>query len=161
MSNNILNLICHTDNNLLYYENKSLSERFPKMVPFNKKGRQLEVKFIIRGNIKNITINHLHSGNEKLRNCNGFGNRNKIRKNIFTTEPDYKYFYIDHYYSKSTEEFINKINRGDPFKITKNHYMHRIEKYYLQSNFTKKKIEMIEKGTGLNLSKYKKLLGIK
>ena len=36
--------------------------------------------------------------------------------------------------------------------------MERVNKYYLQSNFTLEKIEMIEKGTGLNLSIYKKLL---
>ena len=28
-----LNLICHTDNNLLYYKNKSLAERFPEITP--------------------------------------------------------------------------------------------------------------------------------
>ena len=40
-----LNLICHTDNNLLKYENKSLEERFPEVV--SNKNISLEVKFII------------------------------------------------------------------------------------------------------------------
>ena len=155
-----LNLVCHTDNNLLYYENKSLEKRFPEIVKPSKKGRPLEVKFIIKGNITNIGINHLHVGNKKLRNCNGFGHPNKI-KNIFTTEPDYKYYYIDHYYTKSTEEFINKINRGDIFNNSTEYFLHKVHKYYLQSKFTKEKIEMIENRTGLNLSIYKKLLNIK
>ena len=40
-----LNLLCHTDNNLLYYENKSLAERFPQISPLTKLGgRLLEIK---------------------------------------------------------------------------------------------------------------------
>ncbi len=147
-----LNLICHTDNNLLKYENKSLKERFPEIV--SNKNVKLEVKFIIRGRLKNIKIKHLHICNKELVNCNGFGHKNKI-KIIYTTEPDYYYYYIDHYYSKSTEEFINKINRGDIFRNDIKYLMHKVTKYFSQSKLTKKKIEMIEKGTGLNLSIYK------
>lgn len=153
-----LNLVLHTDNDLLYYENKSLAERFPKIVS-NTETRQLEVKYILRGHIPNIRIAGAHNCDKKLKKkCNGFGHKNKV-KGIFATEPDFKYYYIDHYYSKSTEEFINKINRGDPWKSDKKYYMHKVKKYYLQNNFTRKKIEMIENGTGLNLTKYKKMLG--
>ena len=154
----LLNLICHTDNDLLHYENKTLAKRFPKIVPITKPGgRFLEVKFILKGNISNITIKNIHICNRKINNCNGFGHKNKI-KGQYSSEPDYNYYYIDHYYSKSTEEFINKLNRGDAVSTSKKYYMERVKKYYLQSNFTKEKIEMIENGTGLNLSIYKKLL---
>ena len=149
-----LNLVCHTDNNLLYYENKSLAERFPIFAKY-----KFEVKSIIRGHLKKyIKINRLHLSTKRLVNCNGFGHKNKIRQAI-ATEPDVKLYYIDHYYSKSTEEFINKLNRGDLYKKSKKYLMHKIRKYYLQSNFTKDKIEMIENRTGLNLSYYKKHLG--
>jgi hypothetical protein len=148
-----LNLICHTDNNLLYYENKSLSERFPIIAKY-----KYEVKSILRGHIQNIRINHIHQCTNKLINCNGFGHKNKI-KSIFATEHDHKFYYIDHYYSKSTEEFIIKLKRGDLYKNSKNYIMHKIYKYYLQNNFTREKIELIENRTGFNLSYYKKLLG--
>ena len=151
-----LNLVCHTDNNLLYYQNKSLFKRFPVV----NKRLLLEVKSIIRGHIRNLKILKLHTSNDKLINCNGFGHKNKIFK-IFSTERDYKYYYIDHFYSKSTEEFINKLNRGDLYKVSIDYYLEKINKYYLQSKFNKKKIELIENRTGLNLSKYKKLLGYK
>ena len=60
-----LNLVCHTDNNLLYYENKSLFQRFPEIVPDTKLGgRKLEVKFILRGHIPNIIIKHHHICNK-------------------------------------------------------------------------------------------------
>jgi len=149
-----LNLVCHTDNNLLYYQNKSLFKRFPHV---NKKIK-LEVKSIVRGFIPKLTINHLHTCNNRLINCNGFGHKNKI-VSIFSTERDFKYYYIDHFYSKSTEEFINKLKRGDLYKVSISYYLHKIYKYYLQSNFTIEKIVMIENSTGFNLSKYKKILG--
>ena len=150
-----LNLVCHTDNNLLYYENKSLAERFPIIAKY-----AFEVKSILRGNLENIRIHHIHQCTDNLINCNGFGHKNKI-KGIYSTEPDNKLYYIDHYYSKSTEEFINKLKRGDLYKKSKHYIMHKIYKYYLQNNLTKEKIELIEKGIGYRLSKYKKLLGFK
>ena len=156
-----LNLICHTDNNKLYYEDKPLVKRFPKKVSFNKKsGIKLEIKFILRGHIPNIHIDNVHRGNYKNKNCNGFGNINKF-KVIYTTEPDYKYFYIDHYYSKSTEEFINKINKK-PSPIYNNigFLYERINKYLSENEISLEKIEMIENGTGLNLSKYKKNINL-
>ena len=152
-----LNSIAHTDNNLLYYENKPLAVRFPKFITL-RKNVKLDVKFIIRGHLNNFKINHVHTGSKKLINCNSFGHKNKIHGN-HATELDFNN-YIDHYYSKSTEEFINKINRGDILNNSTKYFMHKIKKYFLQNKITKKKIEMIEKGTGLNLSIYKKRLGL-
>ena len=153
-----LNMICHTDNNKLYYENKPLSVRFPKRVPITKwGGKKLEIKSIIRGNISYFKLENMHTLNPKLENCNGYGNRNKYRS-FAPTEPDYKHYYIIHYYSKSTEEFINKLNRGDAFSTSKEYYLLRVEKYFNQSEMTKEKIDMIEKGTKLDLSKFREKL---
>ena len=91
-----LNLICHTDNSQLYYENKSLVERFPERAPITKLGgRLLEIKCIMRGHIPNITINRAHGCNyhKKYKNCNGFGHLYKHRHR-FATENDYNYYYI-------------------------------------------------------------------
>jgi hypothetical protein len=153
-----LNLVCHTDNNLLYYENKSLFERFPETVPDNRIGGQLlEVKFILKGHIPNIVIDNMHTCNKNIPNCNGFGNKNKIRDR-FSTEPDNKYYYIDHFYSKSTEEFINKLKRGNALIGPKNYDFLRIEKYFQQSKITKEKFERIEKATGYNLTIFKQMI---
>lgn len=101
-----LNLVCHTDNNLLYYENKSLFERFPYTVPDTKIGSQhLEIKFILKGHISNIVIKNIHNCNNNIPNYNGFGHQNKF-DNIYSIEIDKQNYYIDHFYSKSTEEFI-------------------------------------------------------
>lgn len=153
-----LNLVCHTDNGLLYYENKSLFERFPEIAPNTKLGgRNLEVKFILKGHIPRIAIENIHTCNENIINCNGFGHKNKINFiNSTTTEPDIQYYYIDHFYSKSTEEFINKLLKGNACNVPKNFDLERINKYFNQSNITKDKIELIEKRTGYSLKDYKK-----
>lgn len=149
------NELIHTDNDKLFYENQSLKKRFPKTL---KIYNYSAIKFIIRGNISNIYLAQ-HFGNRKLNNCNGFGVKMKTKNKIFALYPDYSYYYLDHYYSKSTEEFINKINKGDIYSNTIKHKMHRIYKYYMQNNLTKKKIEMIEKRAKLDLSYYKIILG--
>ena len=153
-----LNLLCHTDNNLLFYENKSLAERFPEIAPITRRGgKLLEIKCIMRGHIPGLIIKSNHECNRKYINCNGFGHLNK-HKRRFATENDYKYYYIDHYYSKSTEESINKINKGDAQWRKLGFTLHRIDKYFSQSEFTEEKRVMIENRTGLNLTIFKNYL---
>ena len=152
-----LNLVCHTDNNLLHYEDKPLAERFPFTVPKTMIGGQkLEMKTIIRGHIKGTKIMSLHLGDSRLKSCNNSGLPEK--KSIFTYNSDQKYYYIDHYYSKSTEEFITKITKGDAFSNTLGYFRHRIDKYFQQNEITKEKIDMIERETHINLDSYRKTL---
>ena len=154
-----LNLVCHTDNNLLHYEDKPLFERFPYRVPNHKKGsKKLEIKFIIQGGIKNVTIDNVHRCNTKLRNCNGYGYGHRFKYNvIYTTEPDTKNYYIDHFYCKSTEEFIGKLNKGDALRMSKEYTLERIIKYFEQSDYSDEKFNMIQKNVNFDLSKYKHL----
>ena len=114
----------------------------------------------MRGHIPGLHINSNHECNRKYKNCNGFGHLNK-HNHRFATENDYKYYYIDHYYSKSTEEFINKINKGDAQWRKLGFTLHRIDKYFSQSEFTEEKRVMIENRTGLNLTRFKNYLSKK
>ena len=109
----------------------------------------------MRGHIPGITIKTVHGCNhdKKYKNCNGFGNLYK-HYGPYATENDYKYYYIDHYYSKSTEEFINKLNKGDAYHMDIEYSIWRIDKYFKQSQFTEEKRKMIENRTGLNLSRF-------
>ena len=151
-----LNLICHTDNNLIYYDNRSLAERFPKTVPkYRKGGYRLEIKSILRGHIPNIEITSNHLLSTSLHNCNGYGNKNRYYYDTYSNQNDYTHYYIDHYYSKSTEEFIDKINKGDPYIETIKYVMQKVDKYFTQSEITREKIDFIENKTGLNLSLYR------
>ena len=154
-----LNLICHTDNNLLSYENKSLFERFPNLVPNTKPmGKNFEIKSIIRGNIEGVNITHNHFGDLKLKICNGFGDYKKSIFYLTRKKGDHKYFYIDHFYSKSTEEFIIKITKGDAIRNDSGYIYEKVDKYFQQSELSKEKIDLIEKKVHLNLSHYRKIL---
>ena len=86
---------------------------------------------MVKGHIKKIRLKNQHYCNYKLKNCNGFGKTNTNR-HIYTKEPDYKYYYIDHFYSKSTEELIEKIKKGD-CRFTRSMKVNKIERYFNQS----------------------------
>ena len=111
-----LNLLVHNDNNQLYYENQSLFKRFPQIVP-KTIDKNLQVKMIIKGGINNLIIQttakaHIINKQNTLKTCNGFGNF-IIPKGFNTYITDYKLYYVDHFFCKYTEEFINKLKRGD------------------------------------------------
>ena len=159
-----LNFLFHTDNNLLYYDNRSLKERFPikeKRARMKKKGGHSVIKSIIRGNISINQIDDPHTINHKLISCDGFGSI-KIIENIRTNISDFNYFYIIHYFSKSTEEFIKKLMRGSAFHGNKTEKkISRIKEYFSINDITLKKIDFIEKETKINCSLYRKKLIIK
>ena len=134
----------HTDNNHLHYYNKSLFERFPKSI-YNI----FSVKPILRGHISNIAIYNNHLINENIKYC--FSNGEKKPK-----EMDFKNYFIDHFYFKSTEEFIDKINRGDSYyNNTYNIKIDKINYYFKSNNLTLAKINYIEKETKINLTKFR------
>ena len=155
-----LNWLYHTDNNLLYYDNRTLAERFPeidKRWKDKKIGGSEGIKSILRGNI-DIEINDAHILNSNLTSCDGFGKIKEI-DGIITNESDHYYYYIDHYWAKSTEEFVNKIMKGSVaigFNI--DHVLDRIHIYFKFCDLTLEKINYIENRTKLNLSKYKLML---
>ncbi len=151
-----LNWIFHTDNNLLYYDNRSLAERFPqkyKQWSGIKIGGSAGIKSILRGNI-NIEINNVHYLNSKLISCDGFGKIKEVQ-GISTNESDHYYYYIDHYWSKSTEEFINKLVRGDVALGNIYPYNGKIDIYFAINDITLNKINYIENKTKYNLTKFK------
>ena len=145
-----LNRIFHTDNNQIYYTNRSLFKRFPKF-----KTNVTSIKSIVRGHISNLNINSIHGINYKYNACNGFGHLYN-KKKIMT---DFKYYYFDHFYFKSTEEFIDKINRGDAFfNINKKIKLRKINSYFRYNTITIEKIKLFEKRTGINMDYFKNII---
>ena len=144
-----LNWVNHLDNNQIYYKNDSLSKRFPRY-KYNRTYSFVNI-YLYQKKRKYF--------NEKYESCNGFGLKKKFLNIIHTEKPDYEYYYIDHYYFKSTEEFIDKINRGDCFygnNIKMNFYWIKI--YFSINEITLKKINYFEKKTGINLSYFRKYI---
>ena len=147
-----LNWLLYTDNNKLYYENKSLIKRFIEKDPYMNKriiSKFSNGKSILRGRIPNITIYNFHCISDKLQTCDGFGIKRK------TLQKDYNYYYFKHYYCKSTQEFIEKLKKGDVYKIS-NHI--KIKFYFGYNKITFEKLNYVEKETGMNLSLYKNKL---
>lgn len=153
-----LNCIRHTDNDLLYYDNRSLTERFPII---NWKSKMFTVKAILRGKIKNIIFKTTHWLDKRIKGCNSFGEKIKPnkKKKLNNDIKTFKDCYIDHYCFKSTEEYIDKINKGDAvFGKNNKTMMHKIRLYFQYNNITFEKIEYIEKELGLNLEEYKEII---
>ena len=156
-----LNWVHMSDNNHILYENKPLSERFQtKGKNVNKKqpNKICFVKTIIRGHLKNINITHNHLLSKNLKACNGFGKKPKL-KSILSLDPDYEFYYIKHYYSKTVQEFIDKINRGDLLRGNAKEIIDwAIEKFFYINEITTTKIKYIEDKLGpeFNLSNYTK-----
>ena len=154
-----LNWVHMSDNNQIFYENKPLYERFPeigKNVDKNKYNKICYVKTMIRGHLKNITINQNHILSENLKACNGFGQKSHVKK-IESLNPDYEFNFIRHYYGKSTQEFIEKIKRGDLLRGNAKRIIEwAIEKYFYINEITLEKINYIKKNLGneINLTKY-------
>ena len=153
-----LNWVFHTDNNLLHYENISLYKRFPELEKdaiinknFSQKG-----KSIIRGNISNFKIANSgdtsHIITESVETCNGFGKKINLTGEHFMKNSDAKYYYIDHFYTKSLKEFVDKINRGSAVNDKSQIYkLFRIIRYFNINKLKYSKYLTILKNSGLKL----------
>lgn len=97
-----LNWVNHLDNNKILYSNESL---FKRILKYKYNETYAMVKSMIRGHKSKIFINNNHIINSEY--TSGFEKR--FINIIHTEKPDYKCYYIDHFYFKSTEEFINKM----------------------------------------------------
>ena len=152
-----LNWVIHTDNNLLKYDNRTLHKRFPQ-IQQTKNNYIGTGKSILRGGILKIKIYDPHLIDRNIESCNGFGQKIRfINNGFYMKNIDFEYYYIDHYYSKSLEEFIEKLNRGDAcFQKEKAFIYHKINRYFKFNKITIEKIKYLEKKVGVNLSIYKK-----
>ena len=140
-----INWLMYSDNNLLYYDNRSVLERFTSPCYNNKENRV--IKSLVRGNLNKILFyptSSLHVPNKKIIICNSMGKRLKYIDSIYVKPPLLKYAYIMHYTTKTIEEYINKIKRGliqnGVYNITE-----RIDKFFKINDFTEEKLKIFEK----------------
>ena len=145
----IINWKYYGDNNKLYYEPKPLKERFIKKYDIEKiKINEINIyyysaaKSIIRGGLKLKWGLFPHYIENSIK-CKPDGT---ILNNYFSP-PQYSFAYINHYITKSTEEFIERLNRGDVMiKPDSNYTKDRIFNYYFLFNqLTKEKLDLFRK----------------
>ena len=151
-----LNWVFHTDNNLIYYQNISLHKRFPEIerdAIINKNFTQ-KVKSIIRGNISEFKISNTSDTSHIITNsvggCNGFGKNISLINETNLENSDVKYYYIDHFYTKSLEEFVDKIKRGSAVHAKNREFaLYRIIRYFNINKLKYFKYKYIIKKLGL------------
>ena len=150
---------------MIYYDNRSLHERFPDTEKNYKNKNQVvskRVKCILRGHYPNDDVNGWALMSEKYKGCNGYGKKAKLINRVYFENRDFKNYYIDHYYSKSLEEYINIVNKEKGEDVTQKDYKKlRIKKYFKINEITLEKIEFIEKKTGIKLNNFRKRLKLK
>ena len=154
-----LNWVMHTDNNLIYYENKSLHKRFPILEPNARKNNKnifVPCKSILKGHIPNIKIICMHRLNNRLKSCNGFGVKPNLKGYLMMA--DFSFYYIDHFFFKSLEEFIDKLNRGgaNTYNNTNLKYI-KLDRFFKMNQININKINNIEKKCRINMTRYKKM----
>ena len=152
---NIINWKYYGDNNNIFYESKPLKQRFIEPVYSPKKYKKKKyiyaaAKSIIRGGL-NITWKHFPHFLQKTIICRPNG---KIIKNPLSS-PDYSFAYIKHYATKSTEEFADKLLKGEvniKNSLSKSYWRDKINNYYFLFNKkNKEKIDLFEKKLKINL----------
>ena len=149
-----LNWLFHTDNNLIYYDNRTLQERFPIPEPNPQKNNSNVkhlVKTIMKGHGKIIEINNIYKLSDNLKGCDGNGNPPIFNGNEMA-ENDFENNYIIHYSCKSTEEFLKKLNNESIDDSAKNQ---SIYEYFLYNEINEEKINYIENHTNLNLTEFR------
>ena len=159
------------DNELIEYDDRPVQERFKNPInishnnhPFIINGQSNVIKSIIRGKKYfnyDIKIKHQHYAIPKeikkykiydvLFNKISKSTYNSISKNenlIVNSkyfQEIYNTFYIKHYGTKTIEEYIWKINRGDTLKDKNDKkYPYKISNFWGKNNKTKEKIQYLK-----------------
>ena len=116
------NWIIYNDNNLIYYDNNSLTKRFTHPTLNYTQG-----KSFVRGQIDHLLIpTTMIPGINVFHFCNSNGELiypKNFYENIFENSPK---AYIKHFYTKTAEEFCSKLKKG-------NAHFHKNHKQYIDS----------------------------
>ena len=149
----------YDDNDLYKYDNRSLIQRFNRVSLPN----HCSVKTMVRGGIENLIIPNTHfSGINIQYFCNSEGKR--LYPNSFfklNCKVKNNNAFIKHFFTKTVEEFCNKIKRGDAHFNKKNpNFKHsvsrKIRKFFLINKITEKKLIFLEKCLKINLDKFRR-----
>ena len=148
-----INWVMYTDNNLVYYENKSINERFT-CAKYDDNSN-VHVKSIVRGNLNVNFWKHApnpHTSNFGFSSCSSTGKK-ILNTSPFNDPPDFGGAILKHYHTKTIEEFIWKIKRGPAEAINNipNSYLKiKLNRFFLMNNKTTQKIDLIK--NRLNIS---------
>ena len=150
-----INWLIYSDNDLIYYEDKPIQERFT--TPLWNDTANKHIKSTVRGYLKKNYWSKMwnpHSSTNIYTSCIPTGVRTKS-KSPFHTPPNYESAYIKHYVTKTLEEFIGKVKRGRPdkkVKINKKLWRNKFNYFFDINKKTKEKLDFIKKKLNINIS---------
>ena len=140
-----LRLMYMGDNNLTYYDNRPIQERFKGA----KELEDISIKSIHRGGQSNIKLNpHFMMNNKDKVQCNTEGEIVKLT-GFLSNKGTFSNGYIRHYAYKTAEELYNKLLRGWPdrkknsesfFNLTER----RIKGFFEINILTKEKFKLLK-----------------
>jgi hypothetical protein len=105
-----------TDNGLVHYEDKPLKERFTQPMELFKRVKydwpeNEHVKSFVRGGLGSVRFVGPHNPNTPMLCINPSGK--EVKQRAFAQPLDHSVMWIDHYWTKTAEEWINtKLSRG-------------------------------------------------
>ena len=149
----LINWLVFSDNNLLKYENKPVTERFTKALYESKVN--IFVKSIIKGNIRYNpwdTDQTSHRPNHHMKTCLYNGQRAKTFNDVLKP-PRLDNIYIKHYVTKTVEEYVlNKFKRGYTSRFIDHELW--VDNFFEYNSVTKEKLEYFEKTLNKTFPKY-------
>jgi len=140
----LFNVLVHTDNNLVHYDNRPLNVRFTE--PNYELEANRLVKAIVRGNLSKIIYLDGRPNNSPDRGveiCDSKGRKIERYDPYFLDPPVYDYGYLKHYTTKTAEEYITKILRGQPGNIPHD-VNYRIELFFKFNKYSDEKMKIFE-----------------
>ena len=145
----------YDDNNLVYYDDRPVNERFTHGLPHHKVN--IYHKSIVRGKDYGPIVfsNSPHQPDSLVKNqCDALGNIEANRPGIMTS-PKFKLCYIKHFKYRTAEEFAVKLLRGR-HKSTKLDFNVYVNIYFEINKFTEEKLKVIEYILNRTFPKYHK-----
>ena len=139
-----INWVIYSNDDLLYYDNRTLKERFPN--PTYVKEDVRTVKSIVRNNSRRnpwLYNSAPHEPAKGLRTCNSIGNYSPYNGGTIYP-PIISYCYLKHYHYKTIEEFVYKIKKG-LYNGGKFDIDYKVKIYFERNKYSKEKVELIEK----------------
>jgi len=142
-----INFLFYSDNELLYYDNRTLQKRFT--TPLTGHKNNYVIKTTVRGglypNYWSVRCG-IHTSSFKCYSCNSDGKEVDYKAGVVWST--FKYARLKHYYSKSTEEYANKCKRGSASEAVRwdeGRKKYKFNQYFLYNNRTKEKEELLKK----------------
>ena len=141
----LFNWLIYSDNDLIYYDNRTVIERFTD--PYFNSKANVHVKCVVRGGLNKtvfISKKSNHVPERGVTICDSKGNIRLGYNPFIIAPPIHDYGYLKHFTTKTAEEYCDKILRGQPRNLA---YQpeERVKLFFEHNKFSQEKLKVFEK----------------